>query len=82
MITKTYPQSPKTTKQYPASPVKNRVTSNLNNETPKKKAEKHKDSPRENTSQKIQASPSEEAVSQTVAEKCVPSSNSEGMFCV
>nr|XP_056717828.1 MAP7 domain-containing protein 2 isoform X3 [Euleptes europaea] len=78
MITKTYPQSPITTKQYPASPVKNRVMSNLNQETPKKKAEKHKDSQRENISQKIQVSPSEEAVSQTVAEKCVPSSNSEG----
>ncbi|XP_060090038.1 MAP7 domain-containing protein 2 isoform X2 [Heteronotia binoei] len=78
MITKTYPQSPKTGKQYPASPVKSRATSNLNQETPKKKAEKHKDSQRDNISQKIQASPSEEAVSQTVAEKCVPSSNSEG----
>ncbi|XP_077199189.1 MAP7 domain-containing protein 2 isoform X4 [Paroedura picta] len=78
MVTKTYPQSPKTTKQYPASPVKNRVTSNLNQETPKKKTEKHKDSQRENISQKIQASPSEEAVSHMVAEKCVPSSNSEG----
>ncbi|XP_048349088.1 MAP7 domain-containing protein 2 isoform X5 [Sphaerodactylus townsendi] len=78
MITKTYTQSPNATKQYPASPVKNRVTSNFNQETPKKKAEKHKDSQRENINQKIQASPSEETRSQTIAEKCVPSSNSEG----
>ncbi|XP_054830070.1 MAP7 domain-containing protein 2 isoform X2 [Eublepharis macularius] len=80
MITKNYPQSPKTTKQYPASPVKNRASSNLNQETPKKRAEKYKDSQRENISQKSQASSSEEAVSQTIAEKYVSSSNTEGKF--
>ncbi|XP_062982518.1 MAP7 domain-containing protein 2 isoform X4 [Elgaria multicarinata webbii] len=68
-ITKTYPQSPKTTKQYPASPVKHRALG----ETPKKRAEKHKDNQRENISQKTQASPAEEAVCQAVAEKSVPS---------
>ncbi|XP_053161095.1 MAP7 domain-containing protein 2 isoform X3 [Hemicordylus capensis] len=72
-ITKTYPQSPKTTKQYPVSPVKHHSASNLNQETPKKRAEKHKDNQRENMSQKTQASPVKEAVSQPVTEKAVPS---------
>ncbi|KAJ7319563.1 hypothetical protein JRQ81_019074 [Phrynocephalus forsythii] len=74
MITKTYPQSPKTPKQYPASPVKHRTMSNLNQETPKKKAEKHKDVQRENTNQKAQASPAEETVTQPTTEKPVLSS--------
>lgn len=85
-ITKTYPQSPKTPKQFPASPVKHRTTSNLNQETPKKKVEKHKDNQRENTNQKPQASPAEETVTQPTAEKPVLSSgkteSSEGVsFC-
>ncbi|XP_068540435.1 MAP7 domain-containing protein 2 isoform X2 [Anas acuta] len=42
-VAKTYPQSPKNAKQYPASPVKHRATSNLNQETPKKKADKEKE---------------------------------------
>uniref|UniRef100_A0A8C5TGK8 MAP7 domain containing 2 n=1 Tax=Malurus cyaneus samueli TaxID=2593467 RepID=A0A8C5TGK8_9PASS len=42
-IAKTYPQSPKNTKQYPASPVKHRATSSLSQETPKKKADKEKE---------------------------------------
>ncbi|CAN8196770.1 unnamed protein product [Coccothraustes coccothraustes] len=42
-VAKTYPQSPKTTKQYPASPVKHRATSNSSQETPKKKADKEKE---------------------------------------
>nr|XP_020644853.1 MAP7 domain-containing protein 2 isoform X1 [Pogona vitticeps] len=73
-ITKTYPQSPKTPKQYPASPVKHRTTSNLNQETPKKRVEKHKDNQRENTNQKPQASPAEETVTQPTVEKSVLSS--------
>ncbi|XP_061483257.1 MAP7 domain-containing protein 2 isoform X2 [Rhineura floridana] len=72
-ITKSYPQSPKTTKQYPASPVKYRASSNLSQETPKKKAEKHKDNQRETISQKSQATPAEEAVSQPFAEKSLSS---------
>nr|XP_028583371.1 MAP7 domain-containing protein 2 isoform X4 [Podarcis muralis] len=72
-LTKTYPQSPKTTKQYPASPVKHRATSNLNQETPKKRAEKPKDQQRETAGQKNQGSPGEEAVSQHLAEKSLPS---------
>ncbi|XP_053243062.1 MAP7 domain-containing protein 2 isoform X5 [Podarcis raffonei] len=72
-LTKTYPQSPKTTKQYPASPVKHRATSNLNQETPKKRAEKHKDQQRETAGQKNQGSPGEEAVSQHLTEKSLPS---------
>lgn len=42
-VAKTYPQSPKNTKQYPASPVKHRATSNSSQETPKKKADKEKE---------------------------------------
>nr|XP_034972689.1 MAP7 domain-containing protein 2 isoform X9 [Zootoca vivipara] len=72
-LTKTYPQSPKTTKQFPASPVKHRATSNINQETPKKRAEKHKDQQRETAGQKNQGSPGEEAVSQHLAEKSLPS---------
>ncbi|XP_074390731.1 MAP7 domain-containing protein 2 isoform X1 [Zonotrichia albicollis] len=41
-VAKTYPQSPKNTKQYPASPVKHRA-SNSSQETPKKKADKEKE---------------------------------------
>ncbi|XP_019384746.1 PREDICTED: MAP7 domain-containing protein 2 isoform X8 [Crocodylus porosus] len=68
-VAKNYPQSPKTAKQYPASPVKHRATSNLSQETPKKKAEKEK----ENTAyHKAQGSRAEE-VGHTAAEKHVPS---------
>ncbi|XP_032633887.1 MAP7 domain-containing protein 2 isoform X4 [Chelonoidis abingdonii] len=69
-VTKTYPQSPKNVKQYPASPVKHRVTSNLSQETPKKKADKEKEN---TTSHKPQLSSTEEIVGQAVAEKHVPS---------
>ncbi|XP_073213162.1 MAP7 domain-containing protein 2 isoform X6 [Lepidochelys kempii] len=69
-VTKTYPQSPKNVKQYPASPVKHRVISNLNQETPKKKADKEKEN---TTSHKPQLSSTEEEVGQAVAEKHVPS---------
>ncbi|XP_030430436.1 MAP7 domain-containing protein 2 isoform X4 [Gopherus evgoodei] len=69
-VTKTYPQSPKYVKQYPASPVKHRVTSNLSQETPKKKADKEKEN---TTSHKPQLSSTEEIVGQAVAEKHVPS---------
>ncbi|NXR07231.1 MA7D2 protein, partial [Semnornis frantzii] len=68
-IAKTYPQSPKNSKQYPASPVKHRATSNLNQETPKKKADKEK----ENVShQKSPGARSEEG-SQVASEKQVSS---------
>lgn len=53
--------------------MKHRISSNFNQETPKKRAEKHKDDKRENMNQKTQASPGEEAVRQPVAEKPVPS---------
>ncbi|XP_034611432.1 MAP7 domain-containing protein 2 isoform X2 [Trachemys scripta elegans] len=69
-VTKTYPQSPKNVKQYPASPVKHRVISNLSQETPKKKADKEKEN---TTSHKPQLSSTEEVVGQAVAEKHVPS---------
>ncbi|KAM9172832.1 MAP7 domain-containing protein 2 isoform 2-T2 [Pangshura tecta] len=69
-VTKTYPQSPKNVKQYPASPVKHRVTSNLSQEIPKKKADKEKEN---TTSHKPQLSSTEEIVGQAVAEKHVPS---------
>ncbi|XP_026504544.1 MAP7 domain-containing protein 2-like [Terrapene carolina triunguis] len=69
-VTKTYPQSPKNVKQYPASPVKHRVTSNLSQETPKKKADKEKEN---TTNHKPQLSSTEEVVGQAVAEKHVPS---------
>ncbi|XP_054059500.1 MAP7 domain-containing protein 2 isoform X2 [Rissa tridactyla] len=77
-VAKTYPQSPKNAKQYPASPVKHRATSNLNQETPKKKADKEK----ENIShQKSPGARSDEA-GQAASEKHVPSAgkteNSEG----
>ncbi|XP_059322256.1 MAP7 domain-containing protein 2 [Ammospiza nelsoni] len=42
-VAKTYPQSPKNTKQYPASPVKHRAICNSSQETPKKKADKEKE---------------------------------------
>ncbi|XP_058042675.1 MAP7 domain-containing protein 2 isoform X3 [Ahaetulla prasina] len=67
-VSKTYPQFPKTNRMYPASPMKNRTTSNLNQETPKKKTAKVKDSQRDNISQRIRASPAE-AVNQSSAEK-------------
>ncbi|KAH0624730.1 hypothetical protein JD844_032475 [Phrynosoma platyrhinos] len=85
-VTKTYPQSPKTAKPYPASPVKHRISSNLNQETPKKRAEKQKDNQREITSQKTQASPAEEAVSPPITEKVMSSSgkieSNEGKLAV
>uniref|UniRef100_A0A8C8VP73 MAP7 domain containing 2 n=1 Tax=Pelusios castaneus TaxID=367368 RepID=A0A8C8VP73_9SAUR len=69
-VTKTYPQSPKNGKQYPASPVKHRVISNLSQESPKKKADKEKEN---TTNHKPQLSLTEEVVGQAVAEKQVPS---------
>ncbi|XP_067401105.1 MAP7 domain-containing protein 2 isoform X3 [Emydura macquarii macquarii] len=69
-VTKTYLQSPKNAKQYPASPVKHRVISNLNQESPKKKADKEKEN---TTSHKPQLSLTEEVVGKAVAEKHVPS---------
>ncbi|NXL62341.1 MA7D2 protein, partial [Chordeiles acutipennis] len=76
--TKNYPQSPKNAKQYPASPVKHRATSNLTQETPKKKADKEK----ENVSyQKSPGARTDEA-GQVASEKHVPSAgkaeNNEG----
>ncbi|KAM6096597.1 MAP7 domain-containing protein 2 isoform 1-T1 [Chlamydotis macqueenii] len=77
-VAKTYPQSPKNAKQYLASPVKHRTTSNLSQETPKKKADKEK----ENVS--VQKSPGArtDEVGQVASEKHVPSAgkteNSEG----
>ncbi|XP_051482826.1 MAP7 domain-containing protein 2 isoform X4 [Apus apus] len=77
-VTKTYPQSPKNAKQYPASPVKHRATSNLNQETPKKKADKEK----ENVSQQKSPGARTEEVGQVASEKHVPTAgkteNSEG----
>uniref|UniRef100_A0A8D0LC50 MAP7 domain containing 2 n=1 Tax=Sphenodon punctatus TaxID=8508 RepID=A0A8D0LC50_SPHPU len=69
-VAKTYPQSPKNIKQYPASPVKHRGTSNLNQETPKKRADKEKENV---ATQKAQASHTDEAISQAISEKHVPS---------
>ncbi|KAJ7408323.1 MAP7 domain-containing protein 2 [Willisornis vidua] len=68
-VAKTYPQSPKNTKQYPASPVKHRATSNLNQETPKKKAEKEK----ENVSHQKSPGACTEEAAQVAPEKHVPS---------
>ncbi|XP_005037491.1 PREDICTED: MAP7 domain-containing protein 2 [Ficedula albicollis] len=77
-VAKTYPQSPKNTKQYPASPVKHRATSNLSQETPKKKADKEK----ENASHLKSPGAQADDVGQVAPEKHVPSAgkaeNSEG----
>ncbi|XP_032865957.1 MAP7 domain-containing protein 2 isoform X4 [Tyto alba] len=77
-VAKTYPQSPKNAKQYPASPVKHRATSNLNQETPKKKADKEK----ENVSHQKSPGARTDEAGQVVSEKHVPSAgktdNSEG----
>ncbi|XP_075031235.1 MAP7 domain-containing protein 2 isoform X4 [Calonectris borealis] len=77
-VAKTYPQSPKNAKQYPASPVKHRATSNLNQETPKKKAEKEK----ENVSHQKSPGARTDEAGQVASEKHVPSAgkteNSEG----
>ncbi|KAF4797878.1 MAP7 domain-containing protein 2 [Turdus rufiventris] len=77
-VAKTYPQSPKNTKQYPASPVKHRATSNLSQETPKKKADKEK----ENASHLKSPGARADDVGQMTPEKHVPSAgkaeNSEG----
>ncbi|XP_029820643.1 MAP7 domain-containing protein 2 isoform X2 [Manacus vitellinus] len=77
-VAKTYPQSPKNTKQYPASPVKHRATSNLNQETPKKKADKEK----ENVSHPKSPGARTDEAGQVTPEKHVPSAgkteNSEG----
>ncbi|XP_071409392.1 MAP7 domain-containing protein 2 isoform X5 [Pithys albifrons albifrons] len=68
-VSKTYPQSPKNTKQYPASPVKHRATSNLNQETPKKKADKEK----ENVSHQKSPGACTDEAAQVAPEKHVPS---------
>ncbi|XP_074762358.1 MAP7 domain-containing protein 2 isoform X8 [Athene noctua] len=77
-VAKTYPQSPKNAKQYPASPVKHRATSNLNHETPKKKADKEK----ENVSHQKSPGARTDEAGQVATEKHVPSAgkteNSEG----
>ncbi|XP_039234096.1 MAP7 domain-containing protein 2 [Pipra filicauda] len=77
-VAKTYPQSPKNTKQYPASPVKHRATSNLNQETPKKKADKEK----ENVSHQKSPGARTDEAGQVTPEKHLPSAgkteNSEG----
>ncbi|KAM6285315.1 MAP7 domain-containing protein 2 isoform 1-T1 [Spheniscus humboldti] len=77
-VAKTYPQSPKNAKQYPASPVKHRATSNLNQETPKKKADKEK----ENVSHQKSPGTRTDEAGQVASEKHVPSAgkteNSEG----
>ncbi|XP_053791877.1 MAP7 domain-containing protein 2 isoform X1 [Vidua chalybeata] len=75
---KTYPQSPKNTKQYPASPVKHRSTSNISQETPKKKADKEK----ENVSHLKSPGARTDDMGQVAPEKHVPSAgkaeNNEG----
>uniref|UniRef100_A0A8C4V5R2 MAP7 domain containing 2 n=1 Tax=Falco tinnunculus TaxID=100819 RepID=A0A8C4V5R2_FALTI len=77
-VAKAYPQSPKNTKQYPASPVKHRATSNLNQKTPKKKADKEK----ENVSHQKSSGTRTDEAGQVASEKHVPSAgktdNSEG----
>ncbi|KAM6146070.1 MAP7 domain-containing protein 2 [Phoenicopterus ruber ruber] len=77
-VAKTYPQSPKNAKQYPASPVKHRATSNLNQESPKKKADKEK----ENVSHQKSVGARTDEAGQVATEKHVPSAgkteNSEG----
>ncbi|XP_074952793.1 MAP7 domain-containing protein 2 isoform X6 [Phalacrocorax aristotelis] len=77
-VAKTYPQSPKNAKQYPASPVKHRATSNLSQETPKKKADKEK----ENVSHQKSPGARTDEAGQVASEKHVPSAgkaeNNEG----
>ncbi|XP_009667555.1 MAP7 domain-containing protein 2 isoform X3 [Struthio camelus] len=68
-VAKTYPQSPKNAKQYPASPVKHRATSNLNQETPKKKADKEK----ENVGRQKSPGARTDEAGQAASEKHVPS---------
>ncbi|XP_041892610.1 MAP7 domain-containing protein 2 isoform X4 [Corvus kubaryi] len=68
-VAKTYPQSPKNAKQYPASPVKHRATSNLSQETPKKKADKEK----ENVSHLKSPGARADDAGQVAPEKHVPS---------
>ncbi|KFO92330.1 MAP7 domain-containing protein 2, partial [Buceros rhinoceros silvestris] len=68
-VAKTYPQSPKNAKQYPASPVKHRATSNLNQEAPKKKADKEK----ENASHQKSPGARTDEAGQVASEKHVPS---------
>uniref|UniRef100_A0A8B9PU72 MAP7 domain containing 2 n=1 Tax=Apteryx owenii TaxID=8824 RepID=A0A8B9PU72_APTOW len=68
-VAKTYPQSPKNAKQYPASPVKHRATSNLSQETPKKKADKEK----ENVSHQKSSGARTDEAGQAASEKHVPS---------
>ncbi|XP_067153242.1 MAP7 domain-containing protein 2 isoform X2 [Apteryx mantelli] len=68
-VAKTYPQSPKNAKQYPASPVKHRATSNLSQETPKKKADKEK----ENVSHQKSSGARTDEAGQVASEKHVPS---------
>ncbi|XP_048143468.1 MAP7 domain-containing protein 2 isoform X9 [Corvus hawaiiensis] len=68
-VAKTYPQSPKNAKQYPASPVKHRATSNLSQETPKKKADKEK----ENVSHLKSPGARADEAGQVAPEKHVPS---------
>ncbi|XP_061220527.1 MAP7 domain-containing protein 2 isoform X4 [Neopsephotus bourkii] len=81
-VAKTYPQSPKSTKQYPASPVKHRATSNLNQETPKKKVDKEK----ENVSHPKSPGAHTDEAGQVASEKHVPSAgkteNVEGKIMV
>ncbi|KAM9020628.1 MAP7 domain-containing protein 2 isoform 7-T7 [Ara ararauna] len=81
-VAKTYPQSPKNTKQYPASPVKHRATSNLNQETPKKKADKEK----ENVNHPKSPGAHTDEAGQMASEKHVPSAgktdNVEGKVTV
>ncbi|OXB63528.1 hypothetical protein ASZ78_006057 [Callipepla squamata] len=67
-VAKTYPQSPKNAKQYPSSPVKHRATSNLNQETPKKKADKEK----ENISHQKSPGARAEEAGQVASDKHVP----------
>ncbi|XP_025976490.2 MAP7 domain-containing protein 2 isoform X2 [Dromaius novaehollandiae] len=68
-VAKTYPQSPKNAKQYPASPAKHRATSNLSQETPKKKADKEK----ENVSHQKSSGARTDEAGQAASEKHVPS---------
>ncbi|OXB80333.1 UNVERIFIED_CONTAM: hypothetical protein H355_012766 [Colinus virginianus] len=67
-VAKTYPQSPKNAKQYPSSPVKHRATSNLNQETPKKKADKEK----ENISHQKSPGARAEEAGQVASDKHMP----------
>ncbi|NXT26166.1 MA7D2 protein, partial [Syrrhaptes paradoxus] len=83
-VAKTYPQSPKNAKQYPASPVKHRATSNLNQETPKKKADKEKENVSHQKSTGVRTDEAGQVASEkpAVSEKPMPAAgkteNSEG----